>query len=546
MRVDGSVVDVVGPTEPGERAARWRRTAATLWSDGRRELAADLLARACRLDPTDPVLTETAARAQFEAGQVLGARASFAALLAVSPGDAFALYALGVCDARLGDRAGALRYLTAAVHADPAEPRFGQALAIVRAGSSPLAAGAEGDPGVPGLGGRTAGAPLFARESADPVPPDLEEEHHVTSPTDPIAPLWLWSADRPLVEEFDVALLDLDGTVHLGGRPVPGAAGAIAAARAAGLRPQFVTNNASRTPAEVVGTLQAAGVSCEAGEVLTSAQVAAQALAARLDAGAPVLVVGGSGLWEALEAEGLRPVDSTTAHPVAVVQGWSADVGWTQLAEAAYALADEATLWVATNLDLTLPTERGTAPGNGSLVGLLARVLHRDPDLVVGKPEPMLLQVAAARAAATRPLVVGDRLDTDIAGGARADLPTLLVLTGVTGPADLLRAGPDERPSFVSADLTGLLVAHPPVWPDGAGWRCEAATAEVVDGVLIGGPVVAGEDPAENLDLLRALAAAAWAASDAGTPWRPDPRLAGLLSPGRTAVAGGRAATRPA
>ncbi len=138
----------------------------------------------------------------------------------------------------------------------------------------------------------------------------------------------LASSTAPLVAVHDLALLDLDGVVYVGDDAVPGAADAIAAAAAAGVRVAYVTNNASRTPQDVATHLARLGIPAAEDDVVTSAQVAAAMLARRLPAGSPVLVVGGTGLRAALEAEGLRPVTLLEEGPRAVVQGFGPDVGW--------------------------------------------------------------------------------------------------------------------------------------------------------------------------------------------------------------------------
>ena len=159
------------------------------------------------------------------------------------------------------------------------------------------------------------------------------------------------------------------------------------------------------------------------------------------------------------------------------MQGYGPEVGWRILAEAALAVRAGAT-WVATNTDRTLPSPRGPLPGNGSLVAVLRTALDREPDLVVGKPEPGLFTTAASLSNARRPLVVGDRLDTDIQGAVGAGMDSLLVLTGVSGPAELLAAPPSRRPTYVAADLSGLFrpVSEATV-PAGAaelgGWRID-------------------------------------------------------------------------
>ncbi|NHC14230.1 HAD-IIA family hydrolase [Motilibacter sp. E257] len=305
-----------------------------------------------------------------------------------------------------------------------------------------------------------------------------------------------------MAEVYDVALLDLDGVVYVGEHPVPGAPAALGEARERGMRLAYVTNNASRTPLTVGAHLRTLGVDAKDDEVVTSAQAAARLVAEQVPAGSAVLVVGGEGLVVALTELGLRPVFSADEEPAAVVQGFSPDVGWKQLAEGAYALA-RGLPWVASNLDLTIPTPRGRAPGNGTLVGVLAQASGRRP-VAAGKPELPLHAEAVRRSGAQRPLVVGDRLDTDIEGAVRASTDSLLVLTGVTTPAELLRAAPHERPTFVAEGLDGLLVPHPAPQPVAAGWSCGGWTASVSDGAL---QLDGDGDP---MDGLRAACAASW------------------------------------
>jgi len=258
-----------------------------------------------------------------------------------------------------------------------------------------------------------------------------------------------------LVSAYDLVILDLDGVVYLIDQPIPGAAEAVAALHARGTPVAFATNNASRRAPEVAGLLGRVGVPAGVDEVVTSAQAAAAALATRHGAGAPVLVVGAEALRAEVRDAGLRPVETADAGPVAVVQGYAPDVGWPQLAEACVAIRAGAD-WVATNTDTTLPSPRGPLPGNGALVAALRTALDRGPDLIVGKPEPGLFRAAAARVGAARPLVVGDRLDTDIEGAARSGMDSLLVLTGIATARDLLAAPAGRRPVYVATDLSGL------------------------------------------------------------------------------------------
>jgi len=309
---------------------------------------------------------------------------------------------------------------------------------------------------------------------------------------------------RPLAEVYDTALLDLDGVVYLGRSAVPGAPEGLAAARAAGMRLAFVTNNASRSPSAIAAQLASLGVPATSSDVVTSAQAAARLLAGRLPAGARVLVSGGIGLRIALRERGLVPVSTAAERPAAVVQGYAPDLTYALLAEAAIAVGRGA-WFVAANADRTLPTPRGPQPGNGSLAGLITAVSGTRPE-VAGKPEPPLHAEAVARTGARRPLVVGDRLDTDIEGAVRAGADSLLVLTGVSGPADVLLAPAGRRPRYLARDLSGLVQPHPGVIEAGDTFCCGQWVARV-DG-RSGRLDLAGSG--DRVDGLRALAVAAW------------------------------------
>ena len=309
---------------------------------------------------------------------------------------------------------------------------------------------------------------------------------------------------QPLSQSYDVALLDLDGVVYIGPSAVPGAPEALAKAAGTGMRLAFVTNNASRTPAAIAVQLAGFGVPAAAADIITSAQAAATLLASRLAPGSAVLVIGSTALRIAVRERGLRPVSTALDRPAAVVQGYAPGVGYSQLLEGG--LAVRAGAWfVASNADATLPTARGIQPGNGALCQVIGYATGQQP-AVAGKPEPPLHAEAVARTGAHRPLVVGDRLDTDIEGAVRVGAASLLVLTGISRPADVVAAPPGQRPSYLAADLTGLLEPHPAVTSQGpafccGGWRAHGGhdgTELSLDGA--GDPV----------DGLRALCAAAW------------------------------------
>lgn len=380
-----------------------------------------------------------------------------------------------------------------------------------------------------------------AERTAHPLEPGQRDSAGPAEPgPPPPSSSGLKGCQQPLSEHYDAALLDLDGVVYLGGRPIAGAADALTEAAKRGMKLAYVTNNASRSPHAIAAQLAGMGVRATAADIVTSAQAAAHVLADRLPAGARVLVVGGTGLRLALRERGLRPVSTAADRPLAVVQGYSPDISYGLLAEATLAL-NAGAFYVASNVDPTLPTARGLQPGNGSLVQVLVHATGREP-VVAGKPEPPLHAESVQRVGAQRPVVVGDRLDTDIEGAVRGGADSLLVLTGVTGPADLLLAGPRHRPSYVSADLAGLNASHPYIRSEGGGFSCGGWTVAVAGTVAGAGTVAvpaaearagAGASSHEGsaggwltvsgsgawIDGLRALCAAAW--SPGGVAGRP-------------------------
>lgn len=342
------------------------------------------------------------------------------------------------------------------------------------------------------------------------------------APAVPLTP-----GQRPPAASYDVALLDLDGVVYSGPDPIEGAVDALAAARKAGLRLAFVTNNASRSPSAIAEHLTRLGVTARSADVVTSAQAAATLIANRFPPGSPVLVAGSNGLRLAVRERGLRPVSLAADHPVAVVQGYAPDMNYGLLAEAAVAVRDGA-FYVATNSDSTLPTPRGPQPGNGSLLQVIITATGTQP-VVAGKPETPLHAEAVARTGARRPLVVGDRLDTDIEGAVRGDADSMLVMTGVTTARDAVLAPPKRRPTYIAADLGGLVERQPAIGPGGTHAEADGmrpASAAAQDGTAPrafrcdgwqaswpGGPTpleLAGEGA--WIDGLRVLCAAAWAA----------------------------------
>jgi HAD superfamily hydrolase (TIGR01450 family) len=266
-----------------------------------------------------------------------------------------------------------------------------------------------------------------------------------------------------LLERYAAVVCDLDGVVYRGPDAVPGA---VPALRAAPVPVRYATNNASRPPAVVAAQLRSLGLEVTDADVVTSSQAGAWVIEERVGSTAAVLAVGGPGVAAALGERGLtvagRSAGADASAPTAVLQGYGPQVTATDLAEAAYAVQAGA-VWVATNTDATLPTERGMAPGNGALVTAVRCAVERDPDVVAGKPFPPLYLLCAERlgADASRILAVGDRLETDVAGAARTGMDSVLVLTGVHGVRDAALAPPGLRPTWLMPDLSWLHHADP-------------------------------------------------------------------------------------
>ncbi|KAA1419723.1 HAD-IIA family hydrolase [Mumia zhuanghuii] len=319
----------------------------------------------------------------------------------------------------------------------------------------------------------------------------------------------LEASSGPLRDGYDVAMLDLDGVVYRGEDAIDHVAEALDAAIAAGVRLAYVTNNAARTPDAVVAKLRGLGMPTDDDSVVTSAQAAGRLVAGLVGPGARVLVVGGAGLVHAVEEHGLRPVESAEDDPDAVVQGFSPDLGWAQLAEGSYAVA-RGIPWVASNTDGSIPTARGFAPGNGTLVAAIATATGREPR-VAGKPYPPLFDETVLRVGGSQPLVVGDRLDTDIEGANNVGADSLLVLTGVTDLDALVAAAPPTRPTYVAPDLRALAWPHPAVEVGPEAARCGRHSVLAVDGAVVAdGAGVGADDHQGAVEVLRAAVALAW------------------------------------
>ncbi|MGO1973206.1 MAG: HAD-IIA family hydrolase [Propionibacteriaceae bacterium] len=315
-----------------------------------------------------------------------------------------------------------------------------------------------------------------------------------------------------LVDGYDAALFDLDGVVYLGPEPVPGAADGLARLRRRDVTIGFVTNNAARPPVAVARHLVDLGIDAQAEDIVTAAQAGAALLGEHVPAGAPVLVVGTEALATEVRRVGLRVVTRLDQHPVAVIQGYDPQLQWSDLSLAAHAIQRGA-LWVATNTDSTRPTDLGLVPGNGAAVAVVGTAVDREP-LVAGKPYRPLMEATLRRTGAAQAIFVGDRLDTDVAGAVAVGIDSLFVLTGAHGLADLVEAGPDQRPTHLGADLSALLDPARRAELAGDEVRCGRVTASVREGAA----VLTGDLDTDEalLDGAWALAQLAWQYADAG------------------------------
>lgn len=315
-----------------------------------------------------------------------------------------------------------------------------------------------------------------------------------------------------LLSDFDAVLADLDGVVYAGPHAIPGAIEALRGLAQAGVSLAYVTNNASRTPAQVAAHLRDLGAPAADDQVVSSAQAGAALVAQKFPQGSKVMVVGSKALEQEVQLVGMSVVEGFKDSPEIVIQGFEPTLGWARLAEAAFAI-NAGAFWVATNTDMTIPRERGIAPGNGTLVAAVRAAVGHDP-LVAGKPEAPLFHTAAQRLGAQRPVVVGDRLDTDILGGNNAGMATILVLTGVDSTESALAARTAERPQFIIETLRDLYQPYPEITCENGVFTCGKEHAVVQDGavvVTVSG-TVPNKETSGDIDAWRAACAAWWAA----------------------------------
>ncbi len=306
-----------------------------------------------------------------------------------------------------------------------------------------------------------------------------------------------------LVDNFDALFLDLDGVVYKGASAVPQAVGAINRVQDQGSVVSYLTNNSSRKPDTIAEQLVSLGINATAGQIVGSAMSGAALLATKIPARSKVLVVGGEGLRHEVSLQGFEVVDEASQEPAAVIQGFSPDVSWRNLAQAAFAIQAGA-IWIATNQDWTIPLEQGIAPGNGTLVGAVHTAAGILPE-VAGKPHRPIFDHAIEKLKVKNPLMVGDRLDTDIRGANTAGIESAVVLTGIATRKELVAAKPEDRPKYILEDLNGLFENYLEPENTKRGVKCGKSVVE-----LLGDSVVLTSGNPKSIDTLKAACHLIW------------------------------------
>jgi len=262
--------------------------------------------------------------------------------------------------------------------------------------------------------------------------------------------------DYATLSQIRHLLIDMDGVLWRGDKPMPGLKDLFGLLRGRPVPFVLTTNNASKTPEHYVRRLDEYGIEISTGEIITSALATADYLAERAGPGTPIYVIGMDGLRQALSARGFQLLDGDAEPGSAryVIASWDRQLSFDKLAQASLHIRAGAT-FIATNSDRTWPSERGLLPGAGAVLAALQAATDVEP-IVIGKPSPWMLQLAMRRMGAdpAATAMLGDRLETDILGGHNAGVSTILVLSGVTRPADLTHS--PTQPDLVFEDIAAL------------------------------------------------------------------------------------------
>lgn len=259
-----------------------------------------------------------------------------------------------------------------------------------------------------------------------------------------------------LPSQIKALILDMDGVIWRADSPIGDLPEIFGRIRARGLKFVFATNNSTRTSAQYVTRLQEFGVTVEPWQVATSSQAAAHALAQKFPSGTKVYMIGEDGVRSALEEKGFEVLSVNNAlEAEAVVIGMDRSINFQKMVEATL-LVRQGIPFYATNPDKTFPTPRGEIPGAGAWYSVVVTATNVEP-IVAGKPFPFLMDLALERLGAnkTETLVVGDRLETDIAGGQAVGCPTGLVLSGVS--TKLQAEAWEPHIDLVAEDLSSLI-----------------------------------------------------------------------------------------
>jgi 4-nitrophenyl phosphatase len=256
-----------------------------------------------------------------------------------------------------------------------------------------------------------------------------------------------------MLSSIQTVLFDMDGVLYRGQQVLDGVGDLLGFFDSRGIRYACITNNASMTQEQYEQKLAKMGIHMPASQVVTSSLATGRYLRGVYPRGTSVLIVGMDGLRDALLADGYFVEERE--EPQLVVQGADFELTYAKIKQACLAIRRGAR-YIATNPDKTFPSEEGLIPGAGAVMALLQAATDAEP-LVIGKPAPTMFQIAAELLGGTAPttLVIGDRLDTDIAGAVNAGMPSALVLTGVSTRAEL--ATSPVQPTMVVEDLVELL-----------------------------------------------------------------------------------------
>lgn len=258
-----------------------------------------------------------------------------------------------------------------------------------------------------------------------------------------------------VADEFDGLLVDLDGVVWIGREPVPGAADALRELLASGMEIVFVTNNPGKPAAEYARRLVEMGIEVGADGIVTAGEATARLAAERIGTGKTCFVIGAPAFHETVAAAGLRLLEGESARDAdAVVVSGHRGFDYEELLTATLALQRGAALF-ATSRDPTLPMPGGPWPGTGAVLAAVETASGAAAE-IGGKPEPYLFEMARGRVAgAARVAMVGDRISSDIEGGRRAGLETILVLSGATSREEAAAA--TLSPDLIVEDLAALV-----------------------------------------------------------------------------------------